>query len=106
MLKVIRRHWLVLSTTGLKDHIVSEKRLSSTGAGGAVVPMGKLSRRRQDEDPVDPTNYLHPKIPSSRMGTSHFEALLTEFSHRITWCHSIMGSVMYWFSKPGYWSGD
>jgi len=73
LIKVLIRHWVVLSTTGLKDHIVSEKRLSSTGTGGAALPMGKLSRRRQDEDPVDPTNYLHPKIPSSRMGNSRIK---------------------------------
>ena len=56
---------------GLKDHVVSEKRLSTAAAGGATVPLSKLQKRRQqDEDLIEPQNYLHPKMPSSRMGRS------------------------------------
>jgi len=53
---------------GLKDHILSNKRLST--GGGSSVPMGKLSRRSPPEDDVvnPKTNYLYPKKPSSRMG--------------------------------------
>jgi len=52
---------------GLKDHVLSEKRLSSVPPQAAQTPLGKLTKRKQEEEPVDQSNYLHPKKPTARM---------------------------------------
>ena len=67
---------------------MSEKRVSTVDPAGPSVPMGKLSRRRRpDEDAVEPTNYLYPRIPSSRMGTPHLTTSIADSSHRITFVY-------------------
>jgi len=69
---------------------VSDKRVSTVDPAGPSVPMGKLSRRRRpDEDAVEPTNYLYPRIPSSRMGIPHSTTSIADSSHRITSCMAI-----------------
>ncbi len=53
---------------GLKDHVISEKRLSSNPPGGPPTQLARLSRRKpEDEELVTEENYLHPKKPPSRM---------------------------------------
>ena len=57
--------YLLMAITGLKDHILPEKRLSSVPSG-APTQLANLSNRKQEE-PLDQTNYLHPKKPPARM---------------------------------------
>jgi hypothetical protein len=53
---------------GLKEHVISEKRLSSNPPAGPSTQLARLSRRKlEEEDPVTEDNYLHPKKPPARM---------------------------------------
>jgi len=51
---------------GLKDHVLPQKRLSSVPQG-TQTQLGKLSKRKQEEEALDQSNYLHPKKPTARM---------------------------------------
>lgn len=65
---------VVKISLGLKDHVLPQKRLSSVPQGEQT-QLGKLSKRKQEE-PLDQSNYLHPKIPTARMSINP----LTEFA--------------------------
>jgi len=52
---------------GLRDHVVAGKRISTIPPAESPTSLGRLSRRKVEEQAEDPTNYLHPKKPISRM---------------------------------------
>jgi hypothetical protein len=67
---------LLFNSLGL-DAIVLEKGNSTKRMSTSpTTQLGHLSRRKPEEEAMDEENYLHPKIPQTRMGISFYNLKL------------------------------